>query len=165
MVGLCVICGRTRPIFRLLVTLTRRTACTGADNKPHDGVVFPLHEEKVTMNCDITSTFILYPYFSEEATVAGLQTCMVTSARYIEMLSNFTIPNFLHRNSLYDLGRGELRWRSPTCEVLCQTFLNTTAWWHSYPPPFHVSVAANILRSHSNGFLGAGISEIQCVCI
>lgn len=78
-----------------------------SNNEPHDGILLPLHEEKVTMNCDVTSTFILDPYIFEESTVSGLQTCMVTSVRYIEMLANYTIPNLPHRNSLYDVGRGE----------------------------------------------------------
>ena len=48
----------------------------------------------------ITSTFILVPYFFEEVTDGDLQTYTVTSARYLDTLTHFAIPELQRQNSL-----------------------------------------------------------------
>ena len=64
------------------------------DNNPHRVLTSPLHDEKVTMWCGISSTFILSPYFFEEVTDGNLQTCTVTSAYYEDMLTHVPFLNY-----------------------------------------------------------------------
>lgn len=50
-------------------------------------VAFSLHKENYWLYAD--ATFILVRYFFKAATVAGLQLCMVASARYLGMLTKY----------------------------------------------------------------------------
>ena len=63
----------------------------------------PLQDEKVTVWCGITRTFILGPYFFEEVTDGDLQTCTVTSARYLDMLTHYAIPELQRQNALSEV--------------------------------------------------------------
>jgi hypothetical protein len=60
----------------------------------------PLHSPKVTVWCGFTATFILGPFFFEEATCSGPRTCTVTARRYKNMLENFVIPQMQQRRCL-----------------------------------------------------------------
>ena len=57
----------------------------------------------MTVWCGITSTFILGPYFFEEVTAGDLQTCTVTSARYLDMLTRYAIPALQRQNALSEV--------------------------------------------------------------
>lgn len=57
-----------------------------ADSNPHEVIAFPLHEEKVTVWCGITSNFILGSYVLEEV-IPQSETCTVTSSPYLEILT------------------------------------------------------------------------------
>ena len=70
------------------------------DNNPHDVFTSPLHDEKMTVWCGITSTFLLGPYFFQEATDSDLQTCTVTSVRYLDMLSHYAITELQRQKAL-----------------------------------------------------------------
>ena len=59
-----------------------------------------LHDEKVTVWCSITSTFILRPYFFEMVTDDDLQTATATSARCLDMLTHYAIPKLQRQNAL-----------------------------------------------------------------
>ena len=73
------------------------------DNNPHDVLAPPLHDEKVSVWCGITCTFILGPYFFKEVTDGDLQTCTVTSARYLDMLTHYVISETQLQNALSDV--------------------------------------------------------------
>ena len=47
--------------------------------------------------------FILGPYFFEEITDGDLQTCTVTSARYLDMLTQYAIPKLQRQNALSEV--------------------------------------------------------------
>ena len=70
------------------------------DSHPHDAFSTPLHDEKVTVWCGITCTFILGLNFLEEITNGDLQTYTVTSARYLDILARYTIPELQRQNAL-----------------------------------------------------------------
>ena len=86
-----LILGTDEAHFILTGNLNSKNCAHWADNNPHGVFASPLHDEKVTMWCIITSTFILGPYFFEEVTDGYLQTCTVTSARYLDMLTHYAI--------------------------------------------------------------------------
>ncbi|GBO01184.1 hypothetical protein AVEN_234090-1 [Araneus ventricosus] len=52
-----------------------------AEENPHATQEQPLHPDKVTVWCGSTATFIIGPYFFEEITANGIQTCSVTGQR------------------------------------------------------------------------------------
>ena len=52
------------------------------NNNPYVEFSSPLHDEKVSLWCGITSSFMLGTYCFEEVTDGGVQTCTVTSTRY-----------------------------------------------------------------------------------
>ena len=60
-----------------------------ADANPQQLHEKPLHSEKVTVWCAMSSNGIIGPYFFEDA--AG-HSVTVTSARYLQMLETFLIP-------------------------------------------------------------------------
>ena len=74
-----------------------------SDNNPHDLSASPLHDEKVTVWCGITSRFILGTYFLEEVTDGTLQTCTVTCARYLDMLTHYAILELQRLNALSEV--------------------------------------------------------------
>ena len=82
-------CGQMRRIARNLISIN---CVHWADNNPYDVFASPLYDVKVTVWCGITITFILGPYFFEEVTDSDLQTCTVTSARYLDTLTHYAIP-------------------------------------------------------------------------
>ena len=62
--GLYAFCGQKR---------ISKNCVHWAYNNPHDVFACPLHDEKVTVWCGITSMFFLGPYFFEEVTDGDLQ--------------------------------------------------------------------------------------------
>ena len=60
-----------------------------ADANPHQLHERPLHSEKVTVWCAISSSGIIGPYFFEDANERAVT---VTSERYVHMLDTFLIP-------------------------------------------------------------------------
>lgn len=106
-----------------IVTLNRRTACTGHTIIPM--IWLHLDEWKVTVWCGITRTFILCPDFFEEVTAAGLQNVHVKNARYLEMLTNCVIPILQQWNALADAvwieyGTPPYGWSSVKCFLIQQ---------------------------------------------
>ena len=79
------------------------------------------------MCCGITSMFILGPYFFEEVTGGDLQTCAVTSACYLDMLTHYEIPNCNGKVLYLKLCGCKM-----ACRVFRQTSLKSTVWWQSY---------------------------------
>ncbi|GBM09990.1 hypothetical protein AVEN_23983-1 [Araneus ventricosus] len=71
-----------------------------ATENPHAIQEQPLHSEKVTIWCGFTATFIIGPYFFEEITANGIQTCSVTGYRYRDMLREFVIPQLQQHGCL-----------------------------------------------------------------
>lgn len=63
----------------------------------------PLHAAKVTVWCGFTATFMIGPYFFEELTSTGPITCSVNGRRYLNMLSNFLIPELQQRGCLQNI--------------------------------------------------------------
>ncbi|GBM98902.1 hypothetical protein AVEN_201016-1 [Araneus ventricosus] len=59
-----------------------------------------LHSPKVTVWCGFTATFILGPFFFEEATRNGPVTCTVTAKRFKNMLENFVVPQLQQQQCL-----------------------------------------------------------------
>ena len=55
------------------------------------------------MRCGVTSSFILGLYFSKEVTDGDLKTCIVTSARYLDMLIHYAIPKLQRQNVLSEV--------------------------------------------------------------
>ena len=90
-------------------------------------VASPLRDEKVTVMCSITSTSILGPYFFEKVTDGDLQTCTVTSARYLDMLTHYSIPELQRQNAL-----SEVVWMQdgspPEVGSFSQPSLKSTIW-------------------------------------
>ena len=52
------------------------------------------------MWCGITRSFFLGPYFFEEVPDGDLQTCTVTNACYLDMLTYYAIPELQRQNAL-----------------------------------------------------------------
>jgi len=63
-----------------------------ANENPHMFVQEPLHDEKVTVWCGVTSEFIIGPNFFEEVNDNG--------QRYQDMLQKFIIPQLVERGVL-----------------------------------------------------------------
>jgi hypothetical protein len=84
--------------FTLTGTVNSKNCVHWSDSNPHNLFPVPLHDQKVTVWCGFTSSFILGPYFYEELTPAGFKTCSVNGERYKHMLENFTIPMLQQRN-------------------------------------------------------------------
>ena len=74
-----------------------------ADNNSDDVFTSPLYDEKVTVWCGITNTFILGLYFFKRVTDGSLQTCTVTSAHYLDMLTHYAIPELQRQNALSEV--------------------------------------------------------------
>ncbi|GBL74718.1 hypothetical protein AVEN_243593-1 [Araneus ventricosus] len=75
----------------------------GAAENPHTIQEQPLHPDKVTIWCGFTATFIIGPYFFEEITANGIQTCSVTGQRYRDMLRDFVISQLQQCGCLQDI--------------------------------------------------------------
>ena len=89
--------------FTLTGNVNRKNCVHWAGNNPHDVFVSSLHDEKVTVWCGITSTFILAPYFFEEVTDGDLKTCTVMSVLYLHMLTHYAIPELHRQNALSEV--------------------------------------------------------------
>lgn len=89
--------------FSLTGNVNSKNCVHWADENPHDVAPVPLHEAKVTVWCGIASTFVLGPYFFEEVTSNGMQTCSITGPRYKTMLQNYVIPELQQRNVVNDI--------------------------------------------------------------
>ena len=76
--------------FKLTGNVNSKNCVHFADKNRHNVFASPLHNEKGL--CGITSTFILGPYFFEEVADGDLQTWTVKSARYLDMLTHYAIP-------------------------------------------------------------------------
>ncbi len=60
----------------------------------------PLNNQKVTMWCGFTSSFVIGPFIFEEMLGSTFQTVIMTSARYAHMLQNIIIPRFADKHLL-----------------------------------------------------------------
>ena len=89
--------------FTLTGNVNLKNCVHWADNNPHDVFANPLHNEKVTLWCGIMRTFILRSYFFEEVTDSDLQTCTITSDRYLDMLTHYAISKLQWQNALSDV--------------------------------------------------------------
>ena len=65
-----------------------------APENPQELNQHPLHSERLTVWCGITSFAVLGPYFFEDSEGAAVT---VTSERYVAMLRNFCEPELCHR--------------------------------------------------------------------
>ena len=119
--------------YMLIVNLNSKYCVQCADNNPHDAFTSSLHDKKVTTWCGITRTFILGTYFFEEVTDGDLQTCTITTVRYLR-----------HVNSLCHSGIAtakcsiwscvDAKCRSSTYRVWSQTSLKSTVFgWQLSP--------------------------------
>ena len=72
--------------FTLTNNVNSKNCVHWADNNPHDMFARPLQNEKVTVWCSITGTFILGPEFFGDVTDGDLQTCTVMSTRYLDRI-------------------------------------------------------------------------------
>ena len=63
----------------------------------------PLCDRYETVWCGIAGTFILGPYFFEDVTFSGMQTCYITGTRYKAMLENYVIPEVQQLNVINDI--------------------------------------------------------------
>lgn len=73
-----------------------------ATENPREIQQVPLHPAKVTVWCGFTATFVIGPYFFEEVTRRGFETCSVTGRRYQDMLTTFVIPELQQHGRLQD---------------------------------------------------------------
>lgn len=71
-----------------------------ASEHPQEIVQIPLHSPKLTIWCGFTADFIIGPFFFENITRTGPQTCTVTAERYRDMLTSFVIPQLQQRQCL-----------------------------------------------------------------
>lgn len=76
---------------------------TFSDENPYDATPTPFHEAKVTVWFNITSTFLIGPYFFEQFTSTGMKTCSITGVRYTTMLQNYAIPELQQLNVFNDI--------------------------------------------------------------
>ncbi|GBN35044.1 hypothetical protein AVEN_84179-1 [Araneus ventricosus] len=74
-----------------------------AAENPHTIQEQPLHSDNVTVWCGFMATFIIGPYFFEEITANGIQTCYVAGQRYRDTLKDFVIPQLQHRECIQDI--------------------------------------------------------------
>lgn len=79
--------------FTLHGQVNRHNSGTWSQQNPHRIIETPLHDTKVTVWIGFTSDFIIGPYFFEE----NGQTVTINSARYLNMLRNFVIPQLEQR--------------------------------------------------------------------
>ena len=89
--------------FTLTGNVNLKNCINWADNNPHDVFANPLHVEKVTVWCGITSTFILGPSYFDEVIDVDQQTCTLTSARYLDMLTHYAISELQRQKSLSEV--------------------------------------------------------------
>lgn len=86
--------------FHLSGTVNTHNCRIWDTTNPRTFQEIPLHSPKVTVWCGFTATFILGPFFFEEVTPNGLQTCTVTANRYKRMLETFVVPHLQQRQCL-----------------------------------------------------------------
>ncbi|GBM15359.1 hypothetical protein AVEN_199623-1 [Araneus ventricosus] len=74
-----------------------------ATENPHAIQEQTLHRDKVTVRCGFRANFIIGPYFFDETTANGIQTCSIKGQRYRDMLRDFVIPQLQQRGCLQDI--------------------------------------------------------------
>ena len=89
--------------FTLTGNVNLKNCVPWADNNPQNVFAIPLHDEKTTVWCGITSTFTLSSYYFQENTDGDLQTCKVASAHYLDTLTHYAIPELQRQNALLKL--------------------------------------------------------------
>jgi len=75
--------------FHLSGHVNKQNYCYWAPENPQELHQHPLHGERLTVWCGITSFGVLHPYFFEDNEGAGVT---VTSEHYVAMLRNFCEP-------------------------------------------------------------------------
>ena len=74
-----------------------------AEENHHGVASVPFYDTCVTVWCGVAETFILGPYFLEDVTCSGIQTCSITGDRYKPMLENYIITESQQRNVINDI--------------------------------------------------------------
>lgn len=87
--------------FTLTGQVNSRNCVIWANENPHAFVQTPLHDQKVTVWCGVTSHCMLGPYFFDEIGNDGeAHTVTVNGNRYLQMLQEFVVPQLQQRNLL-----------------------------------------------------------------
>jgi hypothetical protein len=86
--------------FYLHGNVNTRDCIIWAEERPNTVLSRPLHDEKVTVWCGLTSEFILGPYFFEDVDCHGRHTVTVTGARYAKMITEYLVPELISRQCL-----------------------------------------------------------------